>query len=108
MLDLVTPHEESFNEIDNKGMLNQNNNALSSRTSMPTIPSCSKQCSTASTKDVKEIGSFNINKSIHIKPIIQFVKVTRPTNADVNDHKRQFTWKQDCIKDDIFAPKKKI
>jgi len=94
--------------MDNQETLIQNNIASSQRTSTTTNPSSSNQCTTTSTKEGKEIGLRAINKSLLMKLAIECAKVTHPTNANVNDYKRQFSCKENLSKDDMFALMKKI
>ena len=94
--------------MDNQESLIQNNIASSQRTSTTTNPLSLNQRTNASTKDDKEIGLSTINKSLLMKQAIEHVKVTHSTNSNVNDCKRQFSHKEDFVKDDLFTPMKKI
>ena len=74
---------------------------------MTTNASCSNQWSTTSTKDGQNKCFPTINKSLPTNPVIDCVKVTHPTNANVNNHKRIFSCKKDLSEEDMFTPMKK-
>ena len=88
----------------NQEKLIQNGNASSQRASTTNNTSCSNKWSTTSTKDGEEIDLSTSNKSLPITPVIKHKKVTQPTNANVNDCKRQFACKDHLSKDDMFTP----
>ena len=99
--------DASTNSNDDQENLKNTNNSSSSPASMLLNASNSNKLSNNSSKDPAPKFLSPIQKFVPIKSSIEHVKVAHPSNANVNECKRQFACKGHSTKDDVFSPRKK-